>query len=201
MAWTAAGQTRYCIDGQVYTAASAVRWLQQLGFIGHAADLDTVAADDSGGVLCVPALAGLAAPWWRPEATASFTGMTLATGTGHLVLAVLQGIAAQVAELGRLVQDELDAALSALRADGGLTQSATLMQAQADLLQIPVEIYPSPHATVLGAAALARLAMEPGLNLADAVGTWRPTRVYLPAWSADRAAEFRTRWLNAAAHT
>jgi glycerol kinase len=201
VAWTAAGQTRYCIDGQVYTAASAVRWLQQLGFIGHAADLDTVAADDAGGVLCVPALAGLAAPWWRPDATASFTGMTLATETGHLVLAVLQGIAAQVAELGRLVQEELGAPLSALRSDGGLTQSATLMQAQADLLQIPVEIYPSPHATLLGAAALARLAMEPGLNLGDAVGTWRPTRVYVPAWSADRAAEFRARWLDAAAHT
>jgi glycerol kinase len=118
-----------------------------------------------------------------------------------LVLAVLQGIAAQVAELGRLVQDELGAPLSALRADGGLTQSATLMQAQADLLQIPVEIYPSPHATLLGAAALARLAMEPGVSIADAVGTWRPTRVYEPSWSPDRAAQFRTRWLAAAAHT
>jgi glycerol kinase len=201
VAWTAAGQTRYCIDGQVYTVGSAVRWLQELGFIRHASDLDTVVPDDPGGVLCVPALAGLAAPWWRPEATASFSGLTLATRPGHLVLAVLQGITAQVAELGRLVQDELGAPLSALRADGGLTQSATLMQAQADLLQIPVEIYPSPHATVLGAAALARLAMEPGLSLADAVGTWRPTQVYEPSWSADRAAEFRGRWLDAAAHT
>ena len=201
VAWTAAGQTRYCIDGQVYTAASAVRWLQQLGFIASAADLDTVAVDDPGNVLCVPALAGLAAPWWRPDATASFTGMTLATGPGHLVLAVLQGIAAQVAELGRQVQNELGGPLSALRADGGLTRSAILMQAQTDLLQVPVEIYPSPHATVLGAAALARLAMEPGISLADAVGPWRPRRVYEPSWPPDRAAEFRARWLDAAAHT
>jgi glycerol kinase len=200
VAWTADGQTRYCIDGQVYTAGSAVRWLQELGFIRHATELDRVVADDPGGVLCVPALAGLAAPWWRPDATASFAGMTLATRPAHLVLAVLQGIAAQVAELGRLVQDELGASLAALRADGGLTQSGTLMQAQADLLQIPVEIYPSPHATVLGAAALARLAMESGLSPEDAVGIWRPTQVYEPNWPPDRAAEFRARWLGAAAH-
>jgi glycerol kinase len=75
VAWTAAAQTRYCVDGQVYTAAPAVRWLQELGFIRNAIDLDAVAGNDSGGVLCVPALAGLAAPWWRPEATASFIAM------------------------------------------------------------------------------------------------------------------------------
>ncbi len=89
LAWRARGEAVYCIDGQVYAAASAVRWLSELGFIEHARDLDTFADVDAGGVLCVSALAGLAAPWWRSDATASFTGITLATrlraprGRGH----------------------------------------------------------------------------------------------------------------------
>ncbi|MFI7277032.1 FGGY family carbohydrate kinase [Streptomyces sp. NPDC049879] len=199
VAWRAAGSTPYCVDGQVYTAASAIRWIQDLGFIDAATDLDKVAARDAEGVLCVPALAGLAAPWWRPDATATFTGMCLSTRREHLVLAVLQGIAAQVAELCRLVEADLGAPMTRLRADGGLTNSRALMQAQADLAQIPVDIYPSAHATPLGAAALARLALTPGLTVADAVGDWRPTTVYEPRWSADRAADFRARWAEAAA--
>ncbi|ONK09871.1 FGGY family carbohydrate kinase [Streptomyces sp. MP131-18] len=195
VAWRAAGGTPYCVDGQVYTAASAIRWMQDLGFLGTATDLDAVAARDAEGVLCVPALAGLAAPWWRPAATATFTGMTLSTRREHLVRAVLEGIAAQVAELCRLVEADLGAPVTRLRADGGLTGSRTLMQAQADLAQVPVDIYPSGHATALGAAALARLALSPGLGLTEAVGAWRPATVHEPVWPADRAAEFRARWV------
>jgi glycerol kinase len=120
--------------------------------------------------------------------------MTLSTGPGHLVLAVLQGIAAQVATLCELVETDLGAPLTRLRADGGLTRSRTLMQAQADLAQIPVDIYPSGHATPLGAAALARLAMNPGTTLREAVGRWKPAAVYEPRWSADRARQFRSTW-------
>jgi glycerol kinase len=198
VAWRVGGRTTYCVDGQVYTAASAVQWLEQLGLITGADQLDAVAADDAEGVLAVPALAGLAAPWWRSEARASFTGMSLATRPGHLVLAVLQGIAAQVAELGDLVARDLGTALQQLRVDGGLTRSEVLMQSVADLMQVGVDVYPSPHATPLGAAALARVALEPGLALADAVPGWSPSRSYEPRWSADRAGDFRARWAAAA---
>ena len=198
VAWSISGQPTYCFDGQVYTAASAVRWLEQLGFISTAADLDQVSAADSAGVLCVPSFAGLAAPWWRPEARATLTGMTLSTGPEHLVLAVLQGIAAQVAELGRLVGLEGGYPLQRLRVDGGLTRSRVLMQSVADLMQIPIDIYPSPHATPLGAVALARVAMNPGLDLTDALIAWQPATTYEPRWSADRAIEFRDRWMTAA---
>jgi glycerol kinase len=191
----------YCIDGQVYTAASAVRWLNHLGFIGHASELDTVAGNSSEGVLCVPALAGLAAPWWRPDATASFTGITLATRPEHLVIAVLEGIAAQVAELTDVITADLGAPLRSLRVDGGLTRSRTLMQAVANLTQLPVELYPSAHATALGAAALARMAQHPVLGMADAVLDWAPADHYQPRWSADQADEFRSRWRATAAAT
>ena len=205
VAWRLGEQTTYCVDGQVYTAASAVRWMQQLGYVTTAADLDTVAATDgdgpdNGGVLAVPALAGLAAPWWRPEARATISGMTLSTTVGHLVVAILQGIAAQVAELGSAVATDLGRPLRRLRVDGGLTRCETLMQSVADLMQIEIDVYPSAHATALGAVALARMAHDPGLPLADAIVAWRPTLTYGPRWSADRAAEFRARW-NAAADT
>ena len=199
LAWRARGETVYCLDGQVYAAASAVRWLSELGFVGHAREVDRVAASDAGGVICVSALAGLAAPWWRSDATASFAGMTLGTRSEHLVFAVIQGIAAQVAELADALAADLDAPLASLRVDGGLTRSRVLMQAVADLTQLPVTLYPSPHATALGAAALGRLALDPELVLAEAITTAGSGLTYEPGWTADQAGEFRNRWRAVAA--
>jgi glycerol kinase len=201
VAWRLGDHTSYCVDGQVYTAASAVRWATELGLVASADRLDAVAAPTSEGVLCVPALAGLAAPWWDARATASFTGMTLSSGRGHLVRALLEGIAAQVATLTSLVAQDLGSPLTRLRVDGGLTRSRTLMQAQADLGQLPVDVYPSAHATPLGAAACARLALEPGLSVDDAVAGWEPDQVFEPVWPADRAAEHLARWQAAALAT
>ena len=201
VAWTLRGETPYCLDGQVYTAASAVRWITELGLIAGPAELDSVSAPANEGVLCVPALAGLAAPWWDSGATASFSGMTLSTGSGHLVRAVLEGIAAQVTALIDLVATDLGSPLTRLRVDGGLTRSGVLMQAQADLAQLPVDVYPSPHATALGAAACARLAIASDLTVLDVAGSWSPAATYEPAWSADRAGDHLSRWHQAAAAT
>lgn len=195
VAWRLRGETPYCVDGQVYTAASAVRWLVDLGLIGSAADLDKVAAPDADGVVCVPTFAGAAAPWWRSDATASFTGLTLASTPGHLVRAVLEGIAAQVAVTLSAMESDFGHSISVLRVDGGLTRSATLMQAQADISQLPVELYPGAHATAVGAAAAGHLALDPDLSLAAAVGGWEPERVFEPQWSSQRAEEFRAAWV------
>jgi glycerol kinase len=194
VAWSLRGRTAYCVDGQVYTAASAVRWLVDLGLLQSSHTVDEVAAEDAGGVLCVPTFAGAAAPWWRADATASFTGLTLASGRGHLVRAVLEGVAAQVALVLRSVGGDLGEPLSVLRVDGGLTRSQVLMQAQADLAQTPIELYPGGHATALGATAAARLALDPTLSVESAVGAWQQERVYTPSWSADRAATFLSAW-------
>jgi glycerol kinase len=194
VAWRVRGQTTYCFDGQVATAASAVRWLQDLGLVRGAADLDRVAAPDAEGVLCVPALAGLSAPWWAPEAKAAFTGMTWSSSAGHLVKAVLDGIAAQVAELADCVARDIGGPLRRLRVDGGLTRSRVLMQAVADLLQAHVDVYPSEHATVLGAVAVARAGADPALPLSGAIVDWTPRTSYAPQISAGQAAGFRARW-------
>ena len=198
VAWQLGEGTSYCVDGQVYTAASAVRWATELGLVSSADQLDVVSTGSSEGVLCVPALAGLAAPWWDAQATASFTGMTLSSNRGHLVHAMLEGIAAQVASLTTLVAKDLGTPLTRLRVDGGLTRSKRLLQAQADLAQIPIDVYPSSHATPLGAAACARLAVEPGLTARQAVPDWTPENTYEPRWSADQAATFLEKWQGAA---
>ena len=201
VAWRTREGTQYCLDGQAYTVASAIRWIVDLGLITSSRELDDAAAPDSGGVLFVPALAGLAAPWWRADALASLTGLSLATGRGSILRSVIEGIAAQVAELVQVFDADMGSSITALRVDGGLTHSGVLMQAQADLLQVPVEVYPSAHATPLGAGALARLAIQPGLALADVVLPWTPSSVYEPVWSADRAADFMDRWRRAALAT
>lgn len=199
VAWSLRGQTTYCIDGQVYTAAAAVRWLADMGLITEASDLDSVAADNSHGVLCGPSFAGLAAPWWRPDAGAFLSGMTLSTSRAEVVRAVLEGISAQITDLAELVTRDLDLPLQRLRVDGGLTRSTVLMQSQADMLQAPVDIYPSGHATALGAAAAARLALDPELSVADAVLPWEPAQIYQPQWRAEDAQNFRQRWVQAVA--
>lgn len=198
VAWRLRDQASYCVDGQVYTAASAVRWAVDLGLVPAADQIDAVAAGSSDGVLCVPALAGLGAPWWESAASAFFSGMTLSSGRGQLVRALLEGIAAQVAALADLVATDLAQPLTRLRVDGGLTRSAVLMQAQADLARIPVDVYPSLHATALGAAACARLALDTTLDVTAAVGTWTPAHTYEPNWSGDRAEEFMAQWMRAA---
>ncbi|MGZ9935248.1 FGGY family carbohydrate kinase [Streptomyces sp. NC-S4] len=196
VAWRLAGRTSYCLDGQVYTAASAVRWLTDLGVISGAADIDTVGGrvPDAGGVTFVPALAGLAAPWWRGDLRGSVTGLGLDTTAGHLVRALCDGVAAQVAELADAAATDLGAPLTTLRVDGGLTRSALLMQAQADLLGIPVEVSALPDVTALGVGAVARLGSDPSLTVAEAVPEWKPSAVYEPRADAAQAAERRARF-------
>lgn len=198
LAWWVRNRPTYCVDGQVDTATAALHWMQQLGFIDSVADLDRVASPDAGGVVAVPALTGLGAPWWRSDATAHVSGMTRFTTTGHVVVAILQGVAAQVAALGSATGADLGRPLTRIRAGGGLTRSATLMQALADVVQLDIEIDSTRHATALGAAALARIAVDPTLDVLHAITASRPTTTFTPRWSADQAHDFRGRWAKAA---
>lgn len=194
VAWRTSHGTQYCLDGQVFTAASAVQWMVEVGLLDDVRALDSAAASDSDDVRFVPALAGLAAPWWRSGARGSFVGLSLATTRGQLVRAVVEGLAATVAALVAAMADDTGTRPTTLRVDGGLTHSAVLMQAQADILQIPIEVYPSAHATALGAAALASVAIASTPTLAEALSPWSPVTIYEPQWSTDRAADFMAKW-------
>ncbi len=190
VAWRLAGSATYCLDGQVYTAGAAVRWLAGLGLVPGAEGLDAAGGSvpDSGGAVFVPALAGLGAPHWRPDARGAFLGLGLGVTRAHLARSVVEGIAASVALLAGSVAAD-GAPVGRLRADGGLTRSRLLMQTQADLLQAPVEVSKAHDATALGVAALARLGAGDRADLAEAVGPAEVDWVAEPAITADQAAE------------
>ena len=202
-AWKVGDALTYCLDGQVYTVGAAVTWLIEMGIIAEPGDLDRVggSVDGPNGVVFVPALAGLAAPYWKPHAKAAFTGMTLSTQRGHLVRAAIEGIVAQVALLAQAAGRDLGSPLTRLRVDGGLTRSHVLLQTQADLLQAPVEVYPSPHATALGVAAFSDLGANLGSPSQLAATAWRPDAVVEPKIGADEAAERLGAWQRAATAT
>lgn len=198
VAWDVPGSVAYCLDGQAYTAGAAVSWLCAMGLLGSARELDAVASSvpDTGGVTMVPALAGLGAPYWRPDASGSLEGLGLHTTPAHVVRATLEGLAAQVTVLARAATDDLGTGLVELRVDGGLTRSAVLMQHQADLLQVPVEVFASPHATALGVAALARAGLDPSGGLV--VPHPHPSARYEPRMGPEEAAHRLERFTAAA---
>ncbi len=191
-AWQLGDELTWCLDGQVYTVGAAVTWLIAMGIMTEPSDLDSLgsAVADAGGVTFVPALAGLAAPYWKPHARAAFTGMSLSTERGHLVRAAIDGIAAQVALLAHAAGRDLGSPITRLRVDGGLTRSRTLLQVQADLLQCPIEVYPSPHATALGVAAFAAI----GAGQAASASQWYSSAVVEPSISPEEAADRLALW-------
>ena len=191
VAWRLGGAVTYCLDGQVYTAGSALRWLSGIGVLGAPSELDAVGSTvpDAGGVTFVPALAGLGAPYWAPDARGQLSGLHLGTSRGHLARAVAEGIAASVALLVSAACADLGRPLTSLRVDGGLTRSRLLMQAQADLLQVPVLICRSPDATALGVAALARLGTGDAASAGEALGAAEAEAIVEPSITADQAAE------------
>lgn len=203
VAWRLAGRAAYCVDAQVYTAAAGVRWLTRLGVLRDADNLDeaAMAVRGAGGVVFVPALSGLGAPWWRDDARGAVHGLGLETEPGHLVRALIDGLSAQVAELIDAVARDTGRAPAELRTDGGLTRSRVLMQTQADLAQIPVRVAASPDATALGVAALTHLGagvVPPSDSLTTGSGGAAPVEagsppsaVYEPRIGPEEAAERR----------
>ena len=192
VAWRLGGAVTYCLDGQVYTAGSALRWLTGIGVLGAPSELDAVGSTvpDAGGVTFVPALAGLGAPYWAPDAR----GAAVRPAPGHVARASRPGGGRGHRRVGRAAgvggaAPTWAGPLTSLRVDGGLTRSRLLMQAQADLLQVPVLICRSPDATALGVAALARLGTGDAASAGEAVGAAEAEAIVEPSITADQAAE------------
>jgi glycerol kinase len=203
IAWRFGGRTSFCLDGQVFTAGSLVPWMSQLGLLGGVEEIAEVAAAGlhpgaAGSALFVPGLAGLGAPFAEPDARGGWVGLSLASGRQEMVRAVLWGIVANVAWLQRSVADALGAAPSVMRVDGGLSRSDSLMQAQADLLQVCVERFPATDATALGVAALTRIGSGGAETAEEAVIEQTPDRVFEPEIEPERADELLARWERAA---
>jgi glycerol kinase len=178
------------------TAGAFIDWLRDdLGLIESPADLAALAwtVPDAGSVRVLPTLSGLTGPWWRPDARASVTGLTAATGRGHLARAVLDGIANGVADGIDAIAALMPARPPRLRVDGGLTGNDYLMQRQADLLGMEIGIASVEESTALGIAGLAGIGV--GLVSIESIAAANPIRRLVePALGdADRRAE-RSAW-------
>jgi glycerol kinase len=158
VAWQIGARATYALEGSVFVAGALVQWLRDgLGIIETSAAVEGLAASvpDAGGVTIVPALSGLGAPHWRPEARGLITGLTRGTTRAHIARAALEAIALQTVELVRAMSDDAGRALTSLRVDGGATANDLLMQIQADLLGVPIQRPAMVELTALGAARLA----------------------------------------------
>jgi glycerol kinase len=201
-------QTQFAIEGSVFVGGAVVQWLRDgLHAIKGSAEVQALAESvpDSGGVMMVPAFTGLGAPYWKPDARGTITGLTRGTTVAHIARAALESIAYQSAALLQAMSRDAVSAGAApvaeLRVDGGACVNDLLMQFQADLLGIPVIRPAVIETTALGAAYLAGLSSGVYGSIDELSGMWRAERKFLPTLGADRAAELMARWEQAVRQT
>jgi glycerol kinase len=186
------GKRRYALEGSVFVAGSLIQWLRDgLGLIASSAESENLArsVSDSAGVVVIPALSGLGAPHWRPEARGVISGLSFASDKAHIVRAALEAMAAQTNDLARAFAAD-GAAWKSLRIDGGMSANDWVAQDLANLLAIQVERPDMVETTALGAAMLAGVGAGLFATLGEAAAAMRgPTRRFSPAMDeATRAA-------------
>jgi glycerol kinase len=176
IAWSQDGAVQYALEGNISVSGQAAAFAAELLGIGDAAALSALAqtVPDSNGVAFVPALVGLGAPHWRADARGTITGLTLGTKPAHLARAALEAIAFQVRDVYGAMEADMGSPLGELRADGGASRNAVLMQFQADVLGRPVIAAAAPEVSALGAAALAFSALGIGMPGVPAAAQFAP---------------------------
>ena len=188
VAWKlGSGPLQYALEGSAFIAGAAVQWLRDgLGIIQSSSDIEALAlqVEDSGGVVFVPALTGLGAPHWKPNARGLITGLTRGTTKAHLARAALEGIAFQNYEILKAMEEDAGAALTTLKVDGGASANNLLMQFQSDLLDRPIVRPKMLETTALGAALLAGLAVKVWPSTDALRSVWHEDRTFKPAMKA-----------------
>ncbi len=200
IAWKIGDEVTYAIEGGVFTGGAAIQWLRDgLRVIHASAEVSTLAASvpDAGGVMVVPAFAGLGAPWWDPEARACILGLTRGATSAHVARATLEGIAHQVADLVGAIAPALPRPMLALQVDGGAAASDLLMQIQADMLGIAIVRPRQLESTAIGAANLARLGAGLLSGISELKSAFVTDRTFAPMTSDASRLLTRGRWANA----
>lgn len=184
----ASGERCYALEGSVFVAGSMIQWLRDsLGMIVDAAESETLARSvpDSGGVVVVPALAGLGAPHWRPDAKGAIAGLSFASGKAHIVRAALEAMAHQMRDLKTAFAGD-GADWADLRIDGGMVRNDWLAQDLADMLDLSVERPHYVETTAIGAAMLAATGAGLYAGLGEAAKAMRGSvEAFEPAMAAD----------------
>ena len=201
IAWGVEGEpVEYALEGAVFVTGAAIQWLRDgLGILGTARESEALATavDGNDGVYFVPALAGLGAPYWDPYARGTIVGLTRGTRREHLVRAALESICYQTRDVADAMRRESGITLDAFRADGGAVDNRFLMQFQADLLGLPVEVPVVTQTTALGAAYLAGLAVGFWGSRGELADHWKVAARYEPRMAPAERERLYARWQEA----
>ena len=204
IAWKIDDDVVYALEGSIYVGGSVVQWLRDgLGFITSSSEVEDLASTvpDSGGVYFVPALTGLAAPYWDQYARGTIVGITRGTTRAHIARAALDGIAFQTYDIAQAMAKDMNASLTELKVDGGASRNNLLMQSQADILGIKVVRPRITETTALGAAYLAGLAVGFWKSIDEIKSQWQVERCFEPIADSKEIEEAKAGWADAIGRT
>lgn len=204
VAWKIGDKVNYALEGSIYVGGSVVQWIRDgLGFIKSSSEIEELASTvpDSGGVYFVPALTGLAAPYWDPYARGLICGITRGTTRAHIARAALDGIAFQTYDIAQAMAKDMNAPLTELKVDGGASRNNLLMQFQANLLGINVVRPKITETTALGVAYLAGLAVGFWENIDELRQQWQVERTFEPVKDSLEIEEAKKGWADAISRT
>lgn len=204
VAWKIGDEVKYALEGSIYVGGSVVQWLRDgLGFIKSSSEVEELASSvpDSGGVYFVPALTGLAAPYWDQYARGTIVGITRGTTRAHIARAALDGIAFQTYDIAQAMARDLGAPLTELKVDGGASRNNLLMQFQSNLLGIPVVRPKITETTALGAAYLAGLAVGFWKDIDEIKSQWQVERTFNPVPENEEIENAKKGWQDAIQRT
>ena len=173
----------YALEGSIAVTGSLIQWLRDnLNFFDNAPEVEDMAktVKDNGGAYFVPAFSGLFAPYWRPDARGALVGLTRFVNKGHIARAALEAVAFQTLEVLDALNADSGVALTELKVDGGMIQNNTLMQFQADILNVPVISPVVTETTALGAAYAAGLAVGFWEDLDQLRSRWNEGKRWIP---------------------
>lgn len=190
----------YALEGSVAIAGALVQWLRDnLGMIEKSSDVETLAktVEDNGGAYFVPAFSGLYAPYWKADARGVIAGLTRYVTKAHIARAVLEATAYQTLDVMKAMEKDADIQLKSLRVDGGMVANETLMQFQADMLDVPVVCPAVTETTALGAAYAAGLAVGYWKNFDDLRLNWGVAQTWNPAMGSTQRNTLYRGWLKA----
>lgn len=196
VAWQMGGKRSYALDGGIYIAGAATQWLRDgIGIIESAKQSGAMALSvkDNGGVYFVPAFSGLAAPHWDAYASGMMIGINGGTTRAHIVRATSESIAYQVADLAEAMQKDAGMNISGMRCDGGAAGDKFLMQFQADMLGMALDVPSFTDSTALGSALAAAITLG-HIDMTYVRDLVREGKIYEPTMSADERAELLYNW-------
>ena len=197
IAWKLNNEVTYALEGSVFIAGAVVQWLRdKLNIIKDSSEIENLAkqVDDNGGITFIPALSGLGAPYWNPNATGTIFGLTRDSNKSHIARAALEAIALRSREIIIEMQKDAGFEFAELKVDGGASKNDLLMQVQANLLNKDVVRSKSPESTALGAAFFAGLSVGFWNSIEEIKGLWEKDVIFFPDSSSRKTQIIIDQW-------